>query len=133
MQAPAIHSGVAILNSAVNPILQESFAPNPWESANPLQIVSFIASNLWVLGIVVMILYAGISYWKLQRKVREAIPVQNPIYLCEGLASPFILGIWKPRIYLPANLSEEEKKALIAKQVQFMDQMEKYFPNGQPE
>lgn len=30
------------------------------------------------------------------------------------------------------NLSEEEKKALFAKQVQFMDQMEKYFPNGQP-
>lgn len=114
MQAPVIHSGVAILNSAVNPILQESFAPKPWESANPLQIVSFIASNLWVLGIVVMILYAGISYWKLQRKVKEAIPVQNPIYLCEGLASPFILGIWKPRIYLPANLSEEEKTYVIA-------------------
>ena len=30
------------------------------------------------------------------------------------------------------NLSEEEKKGLFVKQVEFMNHIEKYFPNGQP-
>lgn len=113
-QTPTIHSGVAILNSTINPILENNFSPEVEASVNPLQVVSFVLSHLWIAGMLVMLFYAGISYWKIKKKVREALPVDRNIYGCDQVESPFILGVVRPRIYLPANLPEEEQKYVLA-------------------
>ena len=113
-QTPTIHSGVAILNSTINPILENNFSPEVEASVNPLQVVSFVLSHLWIAGMLAMLLYAGISYWKIKKKVREALPVDRNIYGCDQVESPFILGVVRPRIYLPANLPEEEQKYVLA-------------------
>lgn len=113
-QTPAIHSGVAILNSTVNPILQNNFTPEPWESVNPLQIVLFVFQNVWILGIIVVISYACISYWRVKRRVRESIPMGGNVYFCDKVESPFILGVLHPHIYIPTNLQESESVYVIA-------------------
>ena len=51
---PTIHSGVGILNSAVNPILSTSLAPEMGASVNPIQIIFILASNIWVIGMILM-------------------------------------------------------------------------------
>ena len=112
--APAIHTGIEAVNSAVNPVIQESFTPDPVASVNPLQVWLAVAANLWILGACAMAAYAVISYWRLRRRVRMAIRVKKNIYLSEYVDSPFVLGIFKPRIYLPYHMPELDRYHVLA-------------------
>lgn len=112
--APAVQSGVPLLNAVVNPILSESFAPEVGASINPMQTFAFVASVVWIIGIAVMILYSLLSYLSIHWKVREAIPYQDQIWLCDHIDTPFILGVIRPRIYLPSDLKEEDVTYVIA-------------------
>jgi len=69
---------------------------------------------LWGMGAAVMLARAAYGYGKLRRMVREAIPLQDHILLCDAVQSPFILGICKPRIYLPTGLDEGTYGPIIA-------------------
>lgn len=111
---PAINSGLPFLNQAVNPILGESLAATPYYSMNPMQGVTFIASVIWSAGIIIMLLYTVISYLHIHRKVREAIPFQENIWLCDRISTPFIFGVFRPRIYLPSHLNKQDTKYVIA-------------------
>jgi len=111
---PEIESGVGFINSYINPVISESMAPNPGDSANPLQVVSFIATWLWVTGMVVMVLYTIISYIRLRYKVRENIHLQGNIHICDHVSTPFILGIIKPDNCLPSDMSSQDMEYVIA-------------------
>ena len=111
---PAIQSGVAALNSAINPILSESLAPAAGASVNPLQVITFIASIIWIAGIAAMLLYTGVSCLRIHKKVREAVPFQENIRLCDHVDTPFILGVIRPRIYLPSAMGEPDREYVIA-------------------
>lgn len=112
--SPAIHSGIPAINSTINPIISETFAPDVTSSANPLQIITAIASAVWILGIIAMVLYAGISYFRLHKKVSEGVVLKDNIWLCDRIDTPFILGIFKPRIFLPSGISENDTEYVIA-------------------
>ena len=111
---PTIHSGVAVFNSVVNPIILESLAPTVGASVNPMQVITFIASIIWIMGIAVMLIYTAVSYLRIHKKVREAIPYQENIWLCDHVHTPFILGVIRPRIFLPSAMSEQDMKYVIA-------------------
>lgn len=111
---PAIHTGISFLNSSVNPILTESLAPTPEASVNPMQIVMAIAWNVWLIGMAAMVLYSVISYILLKRKLREGVHQTGHIWLCDRIGSPFLLGLFRPRIYLPSSLKEEDAVYVIA-------------------
>ena len=113
-QSPAIQSGIPSINSAINPVLSENFTPDVAGSVNPLQVLTFIAANVWVVGIIAMLTYCLISYIKIRRQVSCAVKEQNNVYLCDAVASPFILGIIKPRIYLPSNIDTQDKTFVLA-------------------
>ena len=111
---PEIHTGVPVINSALNPVISEVFAPEPWASANPLQILIPVASVMWLFGIGGLLLYAAISYWQLRRKVKTAVMLKGNIFQSEAVASPFVLGIIKPKIYLPFRMEEQSVAHVIA-------------------
>ena len=66
--------------------------------------LSDILAHVWLIGLAAMVLYAVISYLVVRRKVRVSIPVDRTIRLCDHIGSPFILGIIRPKIYLPSDL-----------------------------
>lgn len=103
---PAIDSGVVFVDNAVNSVLEESFAPTPEASVNPLQIGIFFASILWAAGVIAMLVYAAVGYFRLWQKVRTAVREEGNLYLSEFVDTPFILGIIRPRIYLPTHMEE---------------------------
>lgn len=111
---PTIHTGIGFMNSAINPVLSESMAPNPGDSVNPLQVVTAIAWNVWLLGALALVIYALVSYIRLRKKLREAVNDQRNIWLCDRIPSPFLLGIFRPRIYLPSCLPENDREFVIA-------------------
>lgn len=113
-QHPEINSGVSVLDNAVNPTLGTSLAATPMNSVNPMQIVLYLGGLVWVGGIVILLLYGLISYLRLRRKVTEAIPYEKNTWLCDQVKTPFILGVFRPRIYLPSGLNEKETAYVLA-------------------
>ncbi len=113
-QIPTIHSGVPAINSVVNPILSESSAATPMASVNPIQIWLFLAENIWVLGMILMVLYALISYLRIALRVRARLPLGGKLYACDAIDTPFILGVFRPKIFLPSALNGEEQAYVIA-------------------
>lgn len=112
--APTITSGVKIIDNAVNPSLSEHFAAAPLASVNPLYVWTEIAGWVWLIGLGAMLLYAFVSYLRLRRRVSVSLPIQDNIYLCDAISSPFILGVVKPRIYLPSGLDEVQRQNVLS-------------------
>lgn len=112
--APTITSGVEFIDNAVNPSLSESFAAAPLASVNPLYVWTYLAGWVWLIGLGVMLLYALVSYLRLRRRVSVSLPIRDRIYLCDAISSPFILGVVKPRIYLPSGLDEVQRQNVLA-------------------
>ena len=113
-QNPQIHSGILMLNTTINPILSEGMSPAPGDSVNPMQVVISIVSRIWIMGMLGMVLYAVVSYYKIHKQVAVSLKLEDKLYVCDDIESPFILGIMRPRIYLPSSLEEEKQLYVIA-------------------
>lgn len=113
-QTPQIYSGIPQVNTVVNNVVMPSFTPNATDSTNPLQIVVFIASVVWIVGIAAMLLYTIISYARIRFNVHEAVKLEGNLYECDRIASPFILGVIKPKIYLPSDMAECDREYVVA-------------------
>ena len=73
-----------------------------------------ILAWVWLVGIAVLLLYTWISTQRLRRKVREAVRLQGNIYETEHIDSPFVLGVLRPRIYLPYHMDSRDREQVIA-------------------
>ena len=113
-QTPSVQTGVPALNHVINPVISSSFTPAPGASANPLQIWIPVLTGIWLFGIAALFLYSAVSYWRLHRKVCEAVILRGNIYQSEKVCSPFVLGIIKPKIYLPYHMDSREMDHVIA-------------------
>ena len=111
---PAIDSGVPVVNSVVNPMIAASFTPNPAASANPLQIWIPLAAVIWTFGMLLMLLYTALSYWRLNRRIDTAVLYRDNIFQSENVSSPFVLGIIMPKIYLPFHMNEQDLQYVVA-------------------
>lgn len=109
----AITSGITIINEAVNPVVAESFTPAPTDSANPLQIIIPVAAIIWITGIVLMLAYALFSYLKLKKTVSVCVPVGERLLACDEVKAPFILGVFRPSIYVPSSMSGKTLEHVI--------------------
>lgn len=111
--APELNTGIAALNDAINPAFTAAFAPEPAASANPLQVLLPIASVIWLAGAAVMLLWALVSWLRLRRRVAEAVRLEGNMFESERVASPFVLGLIRPRIYLPFGLDEGAREQVL--------------------
>lgn len=111
---PTINSRINTINNAVNPIISQSNTPMAGASVNPLQITIGIFEYIWIFGMIALALYTAISYWRLHRKVDTAVRYKDNIFQSENVKSPFVLGIIKPRIYLPFNMNGQDLEHVVA-------------------
>lgn len=73
----------------------------------------YVGTVVWLAGTAVLLLYALAAYVTVKWKVRASVRTEKNIYECDDIADPFILGIIRPRIYLPSGLDEETKKYVL--------------------
>lgn len=111
---PEITSGIAALNRAVNPAFGESFAATPAASVNPLQVWMHLAGIVWAVGVLALLLAALVSVWKLRRRVQASIELTKGVRLCDAIDTPFLLGLFRPTLYLPSQLSQQERDVVLA-------------------
>ena len=112
--APSVQTGVPALDQVINPVIDHSLSPAPGASANPLQIWIPVMAAVWLAGAAALLLYSAISYWRLRRRVREAVILRDNIYQSENAGSPFVLGIIQPKIYLPYSVDSGALAYVIA-------------------
>ena len=111
---PEITSGIAALNRAVNPAFGESFAATPAASVNPLQVWMHLAGLVWAIGVLALLLLALVSVRRIRRRVRASIELQKGVRLCDAIDTPFLLGLFRPTVYLPSQLSQQERDVVLA-------------------
>lgn len=69
---------------------------------------------VWLLGIAVMLLYSFVSYWKLRHKLKVVVPYRKGIFIADDIDSPFVMGVFRPTIYLPGSLEPWERTFIVA-------------------
>lgn len=113
---PQLNSGILAVNAAVNPVLAENLSPDPVMvgSVNPLQVWTYVAGLVWLVGLAAMLLYMLVSTLRLRRRVAESVPLRDNIRLCARVESPFVLGLLRPTIYLPYGLDGETQSLVLA-------------------
>lgn len=109
-QTPAINTGIPVVNNALNPLFTTLL---PEKGVTPEDILS-VATVVWLIGLAGMLMYAAFSMVRLRWRVRVSVLQEDRCYLSDGVASPFILGILRPRIYLPADISREHIPYVLA-------------------
>lgn len=110
MAVPEIRSGIGLVDRPVNALLP---AATPCYSYNPMQAVIDAGTWIWAAGAVCLFGFTLISFFMLHRSLAGAQKKEKGVYVAENLRTPFVIGIFRPRIYLPAGLTEEEKDCIL--------------------
>lgn len=71
------------------------------------------STDIWLTGVLVMVIRNLASFIRLRRRLGEAVRLRDNIYLADYIESPFVLGLMRPRIYLPSTLADHEQKYII--------------------
>ena len=81
--------------------------------ADPLEGLMALATLLWLFGIAGMLIYSAVSLLLLRRKLIGAVRLRDNIYLADHIVTPFVIGVFRTKIYLPSTLSEQEQCFVI--------------------
>ena len=128
LDAPAVEAGNAATSMAYVAALpdlvptgpvEETAAAAPAEEAadaapeTPAADPWAVAGAVWLAGVGAMALWAGVSDFRLRRKLRTAVPLERGVYLAEGISTAFVLGLPRPKIYLPAALPTQARQHVL--------------------
>lgn len=69
---------------------------------------------VWMAGVIIMLSYALISYMKVRREVSASIKRTGNVFVCDEIKGPFILGVLRPRIYIPSGLNKSVEANVLA-------------------
>ena len=116
LEKPVTHidTGIPVINTVINPIIEEQTVPQGSSEANLLALITEYAAVIWIVGMLALAVYGMISYWMVRKSVRVSVREAGNVYLCDGIPSPFILGLIRPKIYLPSNLEDGQKTYILA-------------------
>lgn len=111
---PHFDSGVTIVDNQVNNYLQGHYFEGVSRPGGHFVDITTILAIVWVVGIVALLIYTIISYMRLKNKIGTSVLLRDNIFQSENVVSPFVLGIIKPKIYLPFNMNDKDMSHVIA-------------------
>ncbi|MGI6066611.1 MAG: M56 family metallopeptidase [Bacillota bacterium] len=109
-QSPQINSGIEVVDSFVNNSLPASTFG---ASVNPLQIYVEVGAYIWIIGIIALLVYSLVSILILKRQLKSAQLIEKNVFEAKNLKTPFVLGLIKPKIYLPVRLNATERSYIL--------------------
>ena len=111
---PKMQSGFTAVNRVVNPVMEHTFTPDVTDSVSPLAVWMYVAGVVWLIGAVVFLIFSLVSYVRLRRQVRFAARLSGNVWQCDEIHVPFILGIFRPRIYVPSGIDAASMGYVLA-------------------
>lgn len=85
----------------------------PSQENKPVDRASFVPA-LWLSGVAVLGLSGLGQYLRLRKKLVDAVPLERGIYWADHIDTPFVLGVFLPKIYLPSNIPAQELPYILA-------------------
>jgi beta-lactamase regulating signal transducer with metallopeptidase domain len=110
MATPQVNLGISGLNEVLNNTLPQA---TPTASVNTLQLLISAGAWVWLAGFAAMLIYSIVSYIRLKRKVCTATLLYGNVYETDEIVSPFVCGFFKPGIYLPIGMNENEQACVL--------------------
>lgn len=107
---PQTESGVTAMNQAANHFLP---APDAGVSMDPMQLWISLGETVWLIGMALLLAYSVLAAVRLHRKLKYARHTEGNVYELAGAGTPFVFGILKPKIYLPADISGTERSYIL--------------------
>ena len=98
------------ISQAVNEALPQG---QEQTAADPLEAPAAIATLVWLAGIASLAVYSVLSYLRLRRALVGAVLLRDNIYLADHIDTPFVMGLFRPKIYLPSSLPEREQPYIL--------------------
>jgi len=116
VEVPSVDTGISGIDENINFVLADNLSRDniQFVTVTPMGVYMYIASLIWIAGVIIMLTYFVISFLAIRRRVSASIRIDNNIYECDDIASPFILGLVAPKIYLPSGLASNVKDCVIA-------------------
>lgn len=110
----SVQTGFEGVDTRVNAELASRYYEGVTVPTNTGLHAATLLTAIWVIGIFALAVYAVVSFVKLRKQTAEAVPYRENIYLCDRIPTPFILGIVKPRIFLPSSINEADIPYVLA-------------------
>ena len=88
-------------------------AQQPVQAARPAVTLELLAA-VWLAGAVMMLTYMLASYLRIYYRVRTAVRLEDNVYRCGQWGTPFVLGLFRPRIYVPEDMDEADLPQVLA-------------------
>lgn len=112
--APAVPAGQPAASSVPAIQGQTPIAAGAAQTAaGGITLMQVLAAG-WLLGAAVLAAYGALSLVRLGRRLRWRLPDADGVYRVRGLETAFVLGVIRPRIYLPAGLPAEQERYILA-------------------
>lgn len=116
--APAVGGSLPSFDHVVSPTPAVPPVTDAVDSADAAQntahIALHVATAVWIVGVLAMLLYALIGYCRIRKKVSEGVPLKDNIWMCDRISTPFIIGIFHPRICIPSSMNEGDTEYVIS-------------------
>ena len=109
-----VQTGITPVDNRINDYLGDRYFEGVTVPTNNGNNIMTILTIVWTIGILFLVTYTVISYWRMHRKVDTAVRYKDNIFQSENVKSPFVLGIIKPRIYLPFNMNGQDLEHVVA-------------------
>ena len=109
-----VQSGITPVDNRINDYLGDRYFEGVTVPANNGNNIMTILTIVWTIGILLLVAYTVISYWRLHREIDTAVRYKDNIFQSENVSSPFVLGLIKPRIYLPFKLDGQDMEHVVA-------------------
>ena len=72
-----------------------------------------VLAVVWLAGMMFLLFWNLSLTVRMRHRLQKAVLYQDNIYECDGIASPFVMGLFRPRIYIPFRLGEEEREYIL--------------------
>lgn len=109
-----VQTGITPVDNRINDYLGDRYFEGVTVPANNGNHMMNILSIVWTIGILLLIAYTVISYWRLHREIDTAVRYKDNLFQSENVSSPFVLGLIKPRIYLPFSINGQDLEHVVA-------------------
>lgn len=111
---PSVGSNIPLVDNAINPVLETSFTAPVGASVNPMQIAMYLAGLVYLAGLALILACSLIKTLRLRRRLREAILLRDNIWQSDCAETPFVMGVFRPRIYLPFSINSDSMDYVLA-------------------
>ncbi|MFR8917034.1 MAG: M56 family metallopeptidase [Oscillospiraceae bacterium] len=116
-QEAAQKTGEVLSGTLAEPLMPlpptEAVTAQPVPAPKPAMTVSLLAA-IWLAGVVMMLTYMLVSYLGIYRRVCTAVRLEDNVYRCGSWGTPFVLGLLRPRIYVPEGMDDTALPQVLA-------------------